>query len=123
MNAAQKTILIIEDEIDLSMLVKKRLEKLGYNVILAADGEDGLQKAKKEKVDLVILDLMLPKLNGEEVCKQIRREDRIKEVPIIMLTARGQDSDRVIGKVIGANSYLVKPCESAILIAEISKLI
>lgn len=123
MNAAQKTILIIDDAIDLSIIVKLRLERLGYNVILAADGEEGLEKAKKEKVDLIILDLMLPKLHGEEVCKQIRKDEKIKDMPIIMLTGKVQDSDRIIGKVIGANSYIVKPFESAVLIKEISRLI
>ena len=107
----------------MSALLKLRLQGLGYNVIVAKDGQEGLDKAQKEKIDLIILDLMLPKLPGEVVCKQIRKDERIGEIPIIMLTAKNQEADEVIGKVIGANSYVVKPYDFSVLYDEIKKLI
>ena len=104
-------------------LLKVRLERLGYDVIVAKDGQEGLTKAKEEKVDLIILDLMLPKLPGEVVCKQIRKDEQAGGIPIIMLTGKDRDADEVIGRVIGADSYIVKPFEFSVLIAEITKLI
>ncbi|MDD5281588.1 MAG: response regulator [Candidatus Omnitrophica bacterium] len=123
MSEISKTILIIEDESDLREFLELRLQCLGYDVIIAKDGQEGLKKAKEEKVDLIILDLMLPKLPGEAVCKQIRKDASIGEVPIIMVTGKGQASDKVIGKVIGADSYIVKPFDSSVLASEIKRLI
>lgn len=123
MSEIKKTILIIEDESDLRGFLELRLQHIGYNVIVAKDGQEGLEKAKKEKVDLIILDLMLPKLPGEMVCKQIRKDTRIGVVPIIMLTGKDHDVDKVIGKVIGADIYMIKPFDSSVLVSEIKKLI
>jgi DNA-binding response OmpR family regulator len=123
MGEIKKTILIIEDESDLRGFLELRLQHIGYNVIVAKDGQEGLEKAKKEKVDLIILDLMLPKLPGEMVCKQIRKDTRIGVVPIIMLTGKDHDVDKVIGKVIGADIYMIKPFDSSVLVSEIKKLI
>jgi DNA-binding response OmpR family regulator len=118
----KKTILIIDDEKNLSRVLELQLTELGYKVIIAGDGKDGLAKAKEEKADLIILDLILPGMPGEEVCRQIRKDDCICKTPIIMLTAKTKDVDRVIGRVIGANCYLTKPFDWAVLIRQIKIL-
>jgi len=118
-----KKILIIEDENELCDFIGLRLERSGFEVIAANDGVEGLNKARKEKPDLIILDLMLPGLPGEEICKQVRKDARLSEIPIIMLTAKCADADKVIGTVIGANVYMAKPFEGARLIEEINKLL
>jgi len=117
-------ILIIEDEEHLALLIKLNLEHTGkYEVFIAKDGEEDLRKAKQENPNLVILDLRLPKLPGEEVCKEIRRDEKIGDTPIIMVTAKGSSVDSVIGKVIGANCYISKPFEIDKLLEEIDKII
>jgi len=120
---SRKTILVVEDEKDMSRVLEVRLQDLGYKVITAKDGQEGLDKAKSEKIDLIILDLMLPKVPGEQVCREIRKDQQIGDIPILMLTAKSQDVDKVVGKVIGANCYLSKPFDSVILIEEIEKLL
>src|SRR4051812_46939660 len=95
-------ILVIEDEKDIVRLLKYNLEKEGYIVLSAADGALGLDMAKREKPDLIILDLMLPKLDGMEVCRDIRKES---QVPIIMLTAKREELDRILGLELGADDY------------------
>ena len=119
----RKKILIIDDERDFGALLKLSLQENGFDVIIAEDGKSGLEKAKYERPDLIILDLGLPGLSGEEICRQIRKDECPKGVPIIMLTAKGSDADRIIGKVIGADSYLTKPCDTQILLKEIDRLI
>src|SRR5438552_1467387 len=99
-------VLIVEDEKDIVRLLKYNLEKEGYEVLSASDGEAGLSAARKEKPDLVILDLMLPKLDGMEVCRSLRQESK---VPIIMLTAKREEIDRVVGLELGADDYVTKP--------------
>ena len=118
-----KKILVIEDENELCDLIGLRLERGGFEVITANDGIEGLNKARLEKPDLIILDLMLPKMHGEDVCKEIRKDAVISEIPIIMLTAKCSDTDKVIGTVIGANVYIGKPFEGAKLMQEINKLL
>lgn len=119
----KKKILIIEDEADLCKIMVLRFEKKGFDVIFANDGLAGLYKAKEEKPDLILLDLMLPKLPGEEVCKEIRKDEVIGKTPIIMLTAKTTEADKIIGKVIGADCYLFKPFDSAKLFIEVDRLI
>ncbi len=117
-----KKILIIEDEVDLCELLVSRFKNGGFDVVVANDGDEGLNKARQEKPDVVILDLMLPKLSGEEVCKKIRFDSAISETPILMLTAKAEDSDIIIGRVIGADSYMVKPFETTKLFEEVNRL-
>jgi len=105
----KKKILIIEDEKDIRRTLQLQLEAEGFEVIAASDGEDGLRKAKTEGPDLLILDLRLPKLPGEEVCRELRKDEKYLSMPIIMLTAKGTDADWVRGMVIGANYYIPKP--------------
>ena len=100
-------ILIVEDEPDMVLGLKDNFEFEGYEVITAPDGAAGLERARAQKPDLVILDIMLPKLSGLEVCKTLRSEGI--ETPIIMLTARGQEIDKVVGLELGADDYVTKP--------------
>ena len=103
-----RKILIIEDELDIVELLKNRLELYNYQVITAFDGQDGFAKFLNEQPDLIILDLMLPKINGYEVCRKIRREKDDK-TPILMLTAKDTDVDKIVGRVKGADQYMTKP--------------
>ncbi len=112
-----KKILIIEDEKDMVTGLKFNLEARDYTVIAAYDGEAGYQKALKEQPDLVILDLMLPKLNGYEVCKRLKEE--VPDLPIIMLTAKSQEAEIVTGLELGADDYITKPFSVLELIARI----
>ncbi len=118
-------ILIIDDEPDLVQAVEARLQRNGYQTITASDGQEGLRVAKETRPSLIILDLKLPKLAGEEVCRAIR-EDQDKtfaRTPILMLTVKTDDVDRVIGKVLGANHYLTKPFESEVLLSKVKELL
>lgn len=115
-----KKILIIEDEHDMVTGLKFNLEARDYSVIAAYDGETGYRKALDEKPDLVILDLMLPKLNGYEVCKILKRE--VPDLPIIMLTAKSQEAEIVTGLELGADDYITKPFSVLELLARISAL-
>ena len=118
-----KKVLIVEDEVDICRILSLRFQKKGFEVLVANNGEEGFNKAKQEKPDIVILDLMLPKLPGEEVCKRIRSDEEIAETPIIILTAKATDVDRIVGKVIGANAYLYKPFDAKQLLEEVDKLL
>ena len=102
-------ILVVEDEKNITKVVTYNLEREGYQMITARDGEEGLAKARKELPDLVILDLMLPKLDGLEVCRQLKSDPKSARIPIIMLTAKTQETDRVVGLEMGADDYVAKP--------------
>lgn len=103
---AKERILVIEDEKDLAKLLRYNLEKDGYRVFVAYDGEAGLALFRKEKPDMVLLDIMLPKLDGFEICKIIRQEFK---TPVLMLTAKTDEVDRVLGLELGADDYVTKP--------------
>ena len=111
-----KTVLAIEDDPNTLDLIEVYLEKEGFKALKAANGEDGIQVAKEHPPDLVILDLMLPKVDGWEVCRQLRK---MSDVPIIMLTARGEEIDRVSGLTLGADDYVVKPFSPKELMARV----
>jgi two-component system phosphate regulon response regulator PhoB len=112
-------ILIVEDESALVELLRYNLEKEGYRVTVAVDGEEGLSAVEDSKPDLVILDWMLPLVSGLEVCRQIRRKPATRSLPIIMLTARSEESDRVRGLEIGADDYITKPFSPSELMARV----
>ena len=118
-----KKILIIEDEKDIAELVKHYLEKDNFETLSAFDGEKGLELVKKQNPDVVILDLMLPKIDGIEVCKRIRSDSKVSNVPIIMLTAKGDESDRIIGLELGADDYVTKPFSPKELVARVKALL
>jgi len=109
-------ILIVEDEVKIARFLELELKHEGYEVLLAHDGREGLRKALETDVNLVLLDLMLPELNGMEVCRRLRMES---EVPVIMLTARDQTIDKVMGLDIGADDYITKPFAIEELLARI----
>ncbi|MDD5285327.1 MAG: response regulator transcription factor [Desulfuromonadaceae bacterium] len=104
-----KRVLIIEDEKDLAELLAFNLEKEGYAATSVNDGKLGLERAGEELPDLILLDLMLPGLLGTEVCKALRKDPRTARIPIIMITAKGDEIDRVVGFEVGADDYIVKP--------------
>lgn len=110
-------ILVIEDEPDMILGLRDNLEYEGYAVITATNGEDGITSATKDKPDLILLDVMLPKLSGLDVCRQLRRNGF--KMPIIMLTARSQEADKVVGLEIGADDYVTKPFGLMELLARI----
>jgi len=118
----KKKILVIDDEKDLVSLLSFHLSQAGYEVVMAFDGEDGYQKYQSETPDLIILDLKMPKLNGFEVCRKIRREKKDTQIPILMLTALQDDADRLIGKVVGAQRYMTKPFKIEELLTEVEWL-
>ena len=112
-------ILVVEDEAALVTLLRYNLEREGFRVAAAADGEEALLLAREEKPDLVLLDWMLPLLSGIEVCRQLRRMTETRSVPIIMLTARGEEGDKLHGLDSGADDYITKPFSPSELIARI----
>jgi len=121
--ASSKKILVVEDERDILQLVKLYLEKEGYRVSTAATGPDGLKAAKSEHPDLLVLDLMLPDMDGLEVCKRLRADQQTATLPIIMLTAKAEESDTVIGLELGADDYVTKPFSPKALVARIKALL
>lgn len=120
---AKKKILVVDDELELVKAVEIRLKQADYEVLAANDGQEGLEKAKKEKPDLIVLDLMLPKMDGYKVCGLLKADTRYNKIPIIMFTARAQDSDKKTGEEVGANAYITKPFEHQVLLAKIEELL
>ncbi|MCF6285431.1 MAG: response regulator transcription factor [Candidatus Hydrogenedentes bacterium] len=116
---SETTILIIEDDPDIRELIRYHLERDGYRTIEAETGENGLERVQEESVALILLDLMLPVLDGLEVCRRIRAESGSKRIPIIMLTAKGEESDIVAGLEVGADDYITKPFSPQVLLARI----
>jgi two-component system alkaline phosphatase synthesis response regulator PhoP len=106
---SQKKILVVDDEVDLVETIRFPLEAEGFNVLVAYNGEDALNMARTENPDLILLDIMLPKLDGYKVCRLLKFDERYKNIPIIMLTARAQEKDRIIGMETGADEYITKP--------------
>jgi len=116
-------ILIVDDEQDIVELISYNLEKEGFKTVKAYDGETAVRLARSEKPALMILDLMLPELNGLDVCKTIRRNPEIAKLPIIMLTAKGEEIDKIIGLEIGADDYITKPFSVKELIARVRSIL
>ncbi|MDY6864046.1 MAG: response regulator [Thermodesulfobacteriota bacterium] len=106
-----KRVLIVEDEKDIQELLQARLESEEFECLLAKDGEEALQKARKEMPDLILLDIMLPKMDGYKVCRLLKFDEKYKHIPIIMLTAKTQEADRLMGLETGADEYVLKPFE------------
>lgn len=118
-----KRILLVDDEPDILELVIPMLENAGYEVLAAADGQEALEKARSQKPDLIILDLMLPKLDGYSVCRMIKFDKILKKIPIIMFTARAGQEDRSTAGEVGADAYIVKPFEAETMLAKIKELL
>ena len=118
-----KKVLIVDDEADMREVFSIRLEINNFEVITAKDGEEGLEKAKKEKPDLIVLDLMMPKINGFEVCRMLKFDDNYKAIPIIILSALGQQFDREKAVQCGADAYFIKPFDLNLLVTKIESML
>ncbi len=114
-----KKILVVDDEVDLVETVRFPLEMEGFDVLVSYNGEDALSQARKEKPDLIILDLMLPKMYGYKVCRLFKFDERYKHIPILMLTAKTQEKDKILGKETGADEYITKPFEMDYLMEKV----
>lgn len=119
----KSTILVIDDEKDLIELVRYNLEREGFDVIAAADGRSGLELAGRRRPDVIILDLMMPGIDGLEVCRQLRKDERTSGVLVVMLTAKAAESDLVVGLELGADDYLTKPFSPRELVARVKALV
>ena len=119
----KKKLLLVDDEKDLVDAVKFRLESAGYEVAVSYDGMDGLERARKGHPDLIILDLMLPKMDGYKICGLLKADSRYSKIPVIMFTARAQEADKKMGDEVGADAYITKPFESKVLLDTIAKLL
>ncbi len=117
------TILIIEDERDLSQLIAYNLQQEGFRSKTASTGEEGYERALKETPDLIILDLMLPKMNGLEVCRKLRAHPAGKSIPVLMLTAKAEEIDRVVGFEVGADDYMAKPFSPRELVLRVKAIL
>jgi two-component system alkaline phosphatase synthesis response regulator PhoP len=118
-----RKILVVDDEAVLVETIAYNLEQAGYQVLTAADGGSALEAARRETPDLVILDLMLPEMDGLEVCRQLRREHNTATIPIMMLTAKGDEIDKVVGLEVGADDYVTKPFGRRELLARVRALL
>ena len=119
----QYRVLLVDDEPSIVKMVGKRLEVEGFEVLIAMDGQEGLTKARAESPDLIVLDLMLPKLNGYEVCTMLKQDTRYQAIPIILFTAKAQEKDEQLGMECGANAYVRKPFRAQELTDKIRSLI
>jgi phosphate regulon transcriptional regulator PhoB len=123
LTVCMKRILIIEDDRDIVELVRYNLANEGFQVSAAYDGSTGLNSLKKSSPDLLLLDLMLPKLSGLDICREVRRDESLNRLPILMLTARGEEADRVVGLEMGADDYVTKPFSPRELLARVKALL
>jgi two-component system, OmpR family, alkaline phosphatase synthesis response regulator PhoP len=120
---SDKMILVVDDEEHIQELIKFNLEKNSYKVITANNGKDAFEMAKADQPDLVLLDLMLPGMDGLEVCKAIRKEPSISSMPIIMITARGEELDKILGLELGADDYITKPFSVRELLSRVKAIL
>ena len=120
---AREHILIVEDEEEIQELVAYNLSREGFRTSIAGSGEDALKKVRSERFDLVVLDLMLPGMDGLDVCRALKKEEKTMAIPVIMLTAKGEESDIVTGLELGADDYIVKPFSPKILVARIKTVL
>ena len=118
-----KKVLVVDDEIEIVKAIEIRLIKEGFEVITALDGDEALKKARKEIPDLLILDLMLPKMDGCKVCRLLKFDQKYRDIPVIMLTARVEKQDRSLGMKMGADEYITKPFEWEDLLEKVLKFL
>ena len=116
-------ILIVDDEPDVVQLIEYNLKSAGYDVLTSTDGQDALQQARASSPDLIILDLMLPEVDGLDVCKVLRRDTGTAGIPIVMLTAKASETDRVLGLELGADDYVTKPFSPRELVLRVKRLL
>jgi DNA-binding response OmpR family regulator len=119
MAQSKSRILIVDDEMDLVSVLRMGLEIEGFEVIEAMDGEEGLRRARQDRPDLMVLDLMLPKMDGYKVCRALKFDERFRNLPILILSARSGDADRKLALEMGADQFVTKPYEMADLVSKI----
>jgi two-component system alkaline phosphatase synthesis response regulator PhoP len=119
----RKRILVVDDEIYIVHILEFSLTMEGYNILTAFDGEEGLRVIEQERPDLVVLDIMMPKLDGYEVCRRLRKDERFASLPVILLSAKGRSIDREVGLQAGADDYITKPFSPRKLIEKIRELL
>lgn len=119
----KKRILVVDDEPDFVKAMRIILESNNYEVTVASDGQEGLNLARSLKPDLIVLDLMLPKMDGYKVCRFLKFDEKFREIPVIMLTARGQEEDKILGQQMGADAYIIKSEKPEVLLEKIKQLI
>jgi DNA-binding response OmpR family regulator len=120
---SKQKILVVEDDKNISKLIAYNLEKAGYECALALTGEEALEVLKKQNVHCVILDIMLPGMDGLEVCRALKQDNKLKNIPLIMLTAKGEEVDRIVGLELGADDYMVKPFSPRELVLRIKVIL
>jgi two-component system alkaline phosphatase synthesis response regulator PhoP len=116
-------VLIVDDEPDLVRILQFGLQSAGYAVECAGDGQEGLKKARESRPDVILLDLMLPKLDGYKVCRLLKFDERYKQIPIVILSARTQEGDQALAMEMGANVFVTKPYEFAEILAHVETLV
>lgn len=119
----KKKILVVDDEEEIVNNLRMALEMKGYETLSAYDGQEALDIARKEKPDLILLDIIMPRVNGYQVCRQLKKEEETKSIPILMLTAKTRDSDRFWGKETGADDYITKPYDTLDLLEKIGQFL
>ncbi|UCE02379.1 MAG: response regulator [Candidatus Latescibacterota bacterium] len=119
----QGRILVVDDEVYILHILDFILGAEGYDVVTATNGEQALQKVREEKPDLVILDIMMPKLDGYETCRMIKRDAATKQIPVILLTAKGREVDQKLGREVGASDYITKPFSPNKLIERVQAIL
>src|SRR5688572_16053801 len=120
---AQKKILVVDDEKDIVEMISFNLRRHGYGVFTAHNGLDALELAEREMPDLIILDLMMPGVDGMEVARRLKADPRLSQIPLVMLTARSEETDVVVGLTVGADDYVTKPFSMKILLARLGTIL
>ena len=121
--ASRGRVLVVDDELDLVRILEFGLSSAGYTVESASDGQEGLKKARETKPDIILLDLMLPKLDGYKVCRLLKFDERYKHIPIVILSARTQEGDQALAMEMGANLFVTKPYDFAEILGHIEALL
>ena len=116
-------VLVIDDEEYIQHILNFSFGAEGYDVLTASDGEEGISKAKNERPDIIVMDIMMPKMDGYEACKRIKADPETKDIPVILLTAKGREADRKLGADAGADDYVVKPFSPGRLIERVEGMI
>jgi two-component system phosphate regulon response regulator PhoB len=123
MPMSKACILVVDDEEDIRELVQLNLDREGYRVLTCETGEQALAVTRAQTPDLIVLDLMLPGIDGLEVCKRLKADSNLQEIPVVMLTAKGEESDIVAGLELGADDYIIKPFSGKVLVARVRRLL
>ncbi|MFO7916129.1 MAG: response regulator [Candidatus Krumholzibacteriales bacterium] len=116
----ERKVLVVDDEVNITQIMEFSIGAEGYEVVTAANGEEAISKARKEQPNLIILDIMMPKVDGYEVCRVLKRDPLTKRIPVILLTAKGRGIDKRLGYEVGASDYVVKPFSPSQLIEKVN---